>query len=203
MATRSEIKKNGLFDIINFLYYDLVLFLKEENRYVGKVKKCCDAIEKCVKHIERDASEDDCLYYGQILGQIKPRLIHEYKRLRKKSLGKADCVICFILKLSEIILDSIEEGDIFLYRDEVEKILSITETLHSNIRNWNKDDKLVKLWNDIDRLMRPKTIITGVPIDEFSLYKIEHPDEDGNNLRKTKPDTKTNKGSVKVKEIEL
>ena len=100
MATRSEIKKNGLFDIIDFLYYDLIEFLKEENRYVGKVKKYCDTIEKCVKHIERDATETDCMYYGQILGQLKPRLIYEYKRLRKKSLGKADCVICFMIKLT-------------------------------------------------------------------------------------------------------
>ena len=35
MASRSEIKKNGLFDIIDFLYYDLILFLQEENRYTA------------------------------------------------------------------------------------------------------------------------------------------------------------------------
>ena len=199
MATRSEIKKNGLFDIIDFLYYDLILFLKEENRYSGKVKKYCDKIGRCVKSIENDASEKDCMYYGQILAQLKPRLIHEYKRLRSKSLGKADCIICFIQKLSEYILDSIEDGDIFLYRHEVETIKQITETLQANIRNWNKDDRLQKLWIDVERLMRPKTIISGVPEESFSLYDIEHPKED----KEKSKDTKTNKGSLKVKEIEL
>lgn len=201
MASRSEIKKNGLYDVINFLYYDLIEFLKEENRYVGKVKKYCDIIEKCIKPIERDANETDCMHYGQILGSIKPRLIYEYRRLRKKGLGKADCIICFMLKLSEIILDSIEEGDIFLYREEIEKIKDITTNLHSNIRNWNKDDRLHKLWNDIDRLMRPKTIISGIPVDSFSLYDIEHPKEEKSELGKNSKTT--NKGSVKVKEVEL
>lgn len=200
MASRSEIKKNGLFDIIDFLYYDLILFLQEENRYVGKVKRYCDTIGKCVKHIERDATESDCILYGQILGILKPRLIYEYKRLRKKSLGKADCIICFILKLSEIILDCIEDGDVFLYIDEVEKIKEVTESLHTNIRNWNKDDGLQKLWNDIDRLMRPKTVITGIPVDRFSLYEIEHPRED---KIKEEKDPKSNRGSIKVKEVEL
>ena len=50
--------------------------------------------------------------------------------------------------------------------------------------------------------MRPKTIITGIPVDEFSLYRVEHPLED-NIFGKKRPDMKTNKGSVKVKEIEL
>lgn len=202
MATRNEIKRNGLFDIIDFLYYDLILFLKEENRYTGKVKKYCDTIEKCIKPIEQDATEEDCLLYGQILGVLRPRFVHEYKRLRKKSLGKADCIICFILKLSEVILESIDNGEIFLYQEEVEKIQEITGNLHSNIRNWNKDDRLQKLWNDIDRLMRPKTIITGIPVDEFSLYDVEHP-ELKENKTFLKKDTKTNRGSVKVKEVEL
>ena len=201
MASRSEIKKNGLYDIIDYLYYDLIEFLKEENRYVGKVKKYCDIIEKCVKPIERDADETDCMYYGQILGSLKPRLVYEYKRLRKKGLGKADCIICFILKLSETILDCIEEGDVFLYREEIEKIKDITTSLHSNIRNWNKDDRLHKLWNDIDRIMRPKTIISGIPVDYFSLYDVEHPKEKGELIGNKS--TKTNKGSVKVKEVEL
>ena len=108
MASRSEIKKNGLFDIIDFLYYDLILFLQEENRYTGKVKRYCDVIKKWINPIERDATETDCMYYGQILGQLRPRIVYEYKRLRKKSLGKADCVICFMLKLSDIILESID-----------------------------------------------------------------------------------------------
>lgn len=200
MASRSEIKKNGLFDIIDFLYYDLILFLQEENRYTGKVKRYCDVIKKCINPIERDATETDCMYYGQILGQLRPRIIYEYKRLRKKSLGKADCVICFMLKLSDIILESIDEGEIFLYREEVEKIKDITSALHTNIRNWNKEDRLQKLWNDIDRLMRPKTIITGVPVDSFSLYEVEHPELKTEEKQKKK---ETNKGSVKIKEVEL
>ncbi len=203
MATRSEIKKNGLFDIIGFLYYDLVEFLKEENRYVGKVKKYCDTIKKYIKQIERDATETDCLYYGQILGMLKPRLIYEFKRLRKRKLGKADCVICFILKISEMIIDSMEDGDIFIYLEEVEKIKEIMESLHTNIRNWNKEDRLQKLWNDIDRLMRPKTIITGIPVDHFSLYDIEHPKEIDEFITINNKDSKTNKGSVKIKEVEL
>jgi hypothetical protein len=140
------------------------------------------------------------MYYGQILGQLRPRIVYEYKRLRKKSLGKADCVICFMLKLSDIILESIDEGEIFLYREEVEKIKDITSALHINIRNWNKEDRLQKLWNDIDRLMRPKTIITGVPVDSFSLYEVEHPELKTEDKQKKK---ETNKGSVKIKEVEL
>ena len=87
-----------------------------------------------------------------------------------------------------------------MYTDEVEKIKDITESLHVNIRNWNKDDRLQKLWNDIDRLMRPKTVITGIPVDKFSLYEIEHPRED---KIKEERDPKTNRGSIKVKEVEL
>ena len=49
--------------------------------------------------------------------------------------------------------------------------------------------------------MRPKTIISGVPVDYFSLYDVEHPKEKGE-LSGNK-NTKTNKGSVKVKEVEL
>lgn len=200
MAKSSIIKKNGLFDILDFLYYDLILFLKEENRYSGKVKMYCDSMKRCVKHIENDATEEDCLYYGQILATMRPKLIGEYKRLRHKGLGKADCVICFILKISEAILESIEEDELFLYRFETKEIQESMTSLHSNIRNWNKDDRLYKLWNEMDRLMRPKTIISGVPYDNFSLYDVEHPREESNKL-----EIKSNseRGSVKVTEIDL
>jgi hypothetical protein len=105
-----------------------------------------------------------------------------------------------MLKLSDIILESIDEGEIFLYREEIEKIKDITSALHTNIRNWNKEDRLQKLWNDIDRLMRPKTIITGVPVDSFSLYEVEHPELKTEEKQKKR---ETNKGSVKIKEVEL
>lgn len=200
MAKYNIIKKNGLYDILDFLYYDLVLFLQEEKRYSGKVKACCDSVKRCVKHIEKDATEDDCLYYGQILSSIKPKLIGEYKRLRHKGLGKADCVICFIIKISEAILDSIESGEQFIYKLQVQEILKSMQSLHSNIRNWNKDDKLYKLWNELDRLMRPKTIISGIPVDNFSLYEIEHPKE---GEEKVVLQSNSGRGSVKVTEIDL
>ena len=121
---------DGLLWISILLLIDLQKLLKEENRYRGIVVSYFSSIVSSFSGIE--LNEDNT--YGTILYLIKPLIITEYKKLRRRKVTKADCLIVLVKKLLEIpgTIDS------YRYNKNIVSSLKVITRLFDNIKNPGK-----------------------------------------------------------------
>lgn len=157
----------GLLDVIDFLYFEMKQFLKDEERCFGIVKSYINSIDDAFGKIKADMREEDIPIYGKILYLYKPILRKEFDRLTSKTLSSADAVIVIIRKLLTII----EEVPDYEHKREVKTIHKIIDKLYDNIRNHAKKDSLYNLGNIIKTYMTEGKI-GRYPHDIFH-FKVE------------------------------
>lgn len=122
---------DGLLWISILLLIDLRELLKEENRYRGIVISYFNSIILAFSGIELNEENT----YGTILYLIKPLIISEYKKLRKRKVTKADCMIVLVKKILEIpgTIDS------YRYNKNIVSSLKVITRLFDNIKNPGKN----------------------------------------------------------------
>jgi len=163
---------DSLLDIIDFLFTDLIVLLKEENRCFGIVKSYIHSIYTAYEKIHADTDEDSIETYGRILFLFKPLLKREFNRLVDKRLSPADADICIIRK----ILGIIDEVEDYHFKREVGTIKKIIDKLWENIRNRAKKDSLFVLASTV-RNHKLTGSIGRHSLDRFTLKEEEKPKE--------------------------
>ncbi len=165
--------QEGIFDICEFLIVELTEFLKEEGRYKYRMLDYIKSIRDEFNKAHKVETEEDINIYGRVLYVINQSIIKDYQRLRIRRLSPADSVLCIILKLINVS-ESLEGENRFT--EEQANVKKIIQKLYDNIRNKSKYDHLWKIENTIRESVERKKWGT-LSLDDFSLRKIEHPEE--------------------------
>jgi hypothetical protein len=63
--------KEGLLDVCDFLYTEMIIFLKEENRYFGKVKSYMNNIKDALRRCCLGATLSEIDIRGRVLNQVR------------------------------------------------------------------------------------------------------------------------------------
>lgn len=166
--------QEGILDICDFLVVELTEFLKDEGRYKYRMLDYIKSIRGEFDKINKRVTDEDINIYGRVLYVLNRSIIRDYQRLRIKRLSPADSVLCIILKLINVS-ESLEDGQNRFTNEQV-KIKEVIQKLYDNIRNKAKYDHLWKIENSIRDSVEIKKWGT-LSLDEFSLYHIEHPEE--------------------------
>lgn len=158
----------GLLDVVDFMICDMVGFLKEEGRYLGVVKSYINSIREAYDKINKDGVDEDTIdTYDKILYLLKNALLRTFRRLNKKGLSKADCIICMVHK----ILGILKETPDFTYYRELRTIDKIITKLFDNIRHRAKNDAMFFLADLIRECMKNKYL------GKFAQGKIDFSEE--------------------------
>lgn len=163
----------GLLDITDFLCSSLKVFLEKEGRYLGIVKSYMNTLDQTYNKFNQNLSEVDSDIYGRILFLLKPILIKEFIRLRKKKISEGDCIIVMIKKILSIISEIPE----FQFRKEVKTGLKVITRMYDNIKNRFKKDALYNFSN----IIRSKMALGQIgkySLDKFDLTEIENKEKE-------------------------
>jgi hypothetical protein len=154
---------SGLLDITDFLLVSLKAFLEKEGRFLGIVKSYMSSIDIAFEKFNNCLEDEDYEIFAKLLYLLKPIIIKEFNRLRRKKISEGDCVILIMRKLLNII----EENSEYSYKREVKTILKIINKLFNNIRNKGKKDVMYNFSNQI------KILKSSGNIGKYSLDKLD------------------------------
>lgn len=167
IVINEDLFSSGLLDVTDFLCSSLKLFLEKEGRYLGIVKSYMSSIDNAFERFNNDLEEEDYAIFGKILYLLKPIIVREFSRLRRKKLSEGDCVILIIRKLLLII----GEGSDYSHKKEQKTILKIVNKLFDNIRNGGKKDVMYNFSNQV-KLLKHSGAIGKYTLDKLDLTQI-------------------------------
>ena len=192
IITRTEWKE-GLLDVCDFLYTEMIVFLKEENRYFGKVKSYMNNIKDALRRCCLGATQSEIDTRGRVLNQIRGAIYSEFKRLGNRRLSTADRVIVIFRKILELNY-RIEPETEFRFSREMGTMKKVIDKLFDNICLKSKNDSLWKLSTVIQESSESEKW-SPYTCDVLDLYHIVHPRP--KTLTHDKPETLLDsKGSV-------
>lgn len=139
---------SGLLDVSDFLCSSLKIFLEREGRFLGIVKSYISSIDGAFERFNKELEDEDYEVFGKILYLVKPIIMREFSRLKRKKLSEGDCVILMIRRLLMIA----EEYPEFSHRKEMKTVLKVVNKLFDNIRNKGKRDVMYNFSNQIKML---------------------------------------------------
>lgn len=188
----------GLLHIVYFLFNDLEKLLFLEGRYFGITVIYMGIVRSSYRKIREDDTQEDLSNFGRILYLFKPQIMREYKRLRKRKVSEADCVIAIIKKILDIV---IEDKDNQYYKN-IKNLHKLTTKLFDNIRNHNKNSNMYSLVSSLKSYIN-SGIIGKHPLMYFSVIE-EDKKRERNKQLNSKIGTKIDLDSdnKKIKEIE-
>lgn len=128
----------GILDMIHLLYIELSKLLENEGRMFGIMPKYMDIVQDAFDVVESDMSDDDYELYGRFMYLFKPIIFRAYRKLRKKKVSKADCIITII----KALLDYLRATTHDIYKKELKTIYKITFKMFSNIKNEGKNTSI-------------------------------------------------------------
>ena len=132
-----------------------------------------NTLDQTYNKFNQNLSEVDSDIYGRILFLLKPILIKEFIRLRKKKISEGDCIIVMIKKILSIISEIPE----FQFRKEVKTGLKVVTRMYDNIKNRFKKDALYNFSNTIRSKMALGQI-GKYSLDKFDLTEIENKEKE-------------------------
>lgn len=160
----------------SFLHAEMILFLKDEGRYFGKVKSFMNNLRDAFWSFEGGTTEEEMDSYGRVLGVLRSTIYREFRRLGYRRLSSADRVICIMKKILELI-DEIEleesEGE-FRYTREVNTCRKVINRMFENICIHGKNDDLTIL-SDLILESANSERYCKFTADMIDLYHIIHP----------------------------
>lgn len=154
----------SLLDVTDFLCSSLKIFLEKEGRYLGIVKSYMSSIDSAFERFNDKLEEEDYLVFGKILYLVKPIIIKEFNRLKRKKLSEGDCVILMIKR----ILSIISEYPDFNYKKELKTLSKVINKLFDNIRNRNKNDVMYNFSNQI-KMLKSSGYVGKYTLDKLDL----------------------------------
>ena len=167
IVINEDLFSSGLLDVTDFLCSSLKLFLEKEGRYLGIVKSYMSSIDNAFERFNSNLEEEDYGIFGKILYLLKPIIVREFSRLRRKKLSEGDCVILIIRKLLLIIGESSD----YSHKKEQKTILKVVNKLFDNIRNGGKKDVMYNFSNQV-KLLKHSGAIGKYTLDKLDLTQI-------------------------------
>lgn len=162
-----DLFSSGLLDVTDFLCSSLKIFLEKEGRFLGIVKSYMSSIDDAFNRFNNNLEEEDYEVFGRILYLLKPIIIREFSRLKRKRLSEGDCVILIIRKLLTII----EECPEYSHKKELKTILKIINKLFNNIRNKGKKDVMYNFSNQV-KILKDSGNVGKYSLDKLDLTQI-------------------------------
>ena len=159
---------NGILNIAFILFDDLEKLLFLEQRYFGITVIYMNTVKRIQSKIKKQETDEDREIYGRILYMYKPLIMREYKKLRKRKVTSADCVISILKKLLEIIVENKDDQ----YHKSIKTLYKIVKKLFNNIRNGGKNSNMYYLISSIKNYMNSGQI-GKYAIDSFSVIDEE------------------------------
>lgn len=156
----------SILDITEFLWYELEYLLKKENRFFGITVSYMNSITNAFKKINLGCTSEDCDIFGQVLYLYKPLLVREFRKLEKRRISQADCIIIIIKRLMEILIECKEDP----HFREMKTLDKIITRLYDNIRHSGKTANLYSLISNLKKY-REEGLIGKYCVDQFCLYE--------------------------------
>ena len=167
LIVSEEVYINGLFDIIQWLVFDLENYCKEENRYFGIMPTYFKTMKDEFNNFNICCTDDLCTLYGKIFYLYKPVIVKEFGKLETRKLSKADRLIVIIKR----ILDMLEEEGSkreHVKLGNIKNVNAIITRMFDRIRNEGKKAGLNWMIK-VMRLNIETGIVGKISIDEFSM----------------------------------
>lgn len=171
----------GLLHIVYFLFNDLEKLLFIEGRYFGITVIYMNIVRNSYRKIKEDDTESDISNFGRIVYLFKPSIMKEYKKLRRRRVSEADCVISIIKKILDIV---VEDKDSTYYKS-VKKLHKLTNKLFDNIKNNGKNSSMYSLVSNLKNYIN-SGIVGKYPLSNFSVIEEERKKERGREIQGSK-----------------
>ena len=163
----------GLLHIVSFLFNDLEKLLFIEGRYFGITVVYMGIVRSSYRRLKLNDTSEDNDNFGRILYLFKPQIMKEYKKLRRRRVSEADCVIAIIKKFLDIIIG--ESKDDPNYRS-IKNLHKLITKLFDNIRNGGKNSNMYVLVSNIRNYMN-SGIVGKYSLTHFSIIDEERKKE--------------------------
>lgn len=187
----------GLLHIVFFLFNDLEKLLFIEGRYFGITVIYMGIVRNSYRKIRENDTPEDIDNFGRILYLFKPSLMREYKKLRRKKVSEADCVIVIIKKILDIvILDKDNQ-----YYKNIKALHKLINKLFDNIRNNGKNSSMYSLISNLKNYI-DSGVVGKYPLSRFSLIEEERKRERGNEILGSKIKINLDSDNKVINEIE-
>ncbi len=168
----------GLLHIVYFLFNDLEKLLFIEGRYFGITVVYMGIVRSSYRKIKENDTEDDISNFGRVLYLFKPNIMREYKKLRRRRVSEADCVISIIKKILDIV---IEDKDNPQYKN-IKSLHKLITKLFDNIRNSGKNSSMYSLVSNLKNYIN-SGIVGKYPLTHFSVIDEERKKERGREIQ--------------------
>lgn len=189
----------SLLYIVSFLFNDLEKLLFFEGRYFGITVIYMKIVRNSYRKIKEDDTTQDLENFGRVLYLFKPSIMREYKKLRRRHVSEADCVIAIIKKILDII---IQDNDNPYYKN-IKSLQKLITKLYDNIRNNGKSASMYSLVSNIKNYMN-SGVVGKYPLTHFSVIDEERKKERGREIlgSETKLDLNSDFKNKEIKWIE-
>lgn len=167
--------KEGILDICQYLRLEMIRFLDEEGRNRGTVKSYMNNLKSIFERMNQEVSEEDCDIYDHVLAALRGQIYSDFKRLLKKRLSMADCIIVIMKRILDTTksIDTIQD---FRFTRELDSVLKVITKLYDNIRNRGKEDSLYLMKSTVEKLIYSGELPERIA-QKINLYSIGHPVE--------------------------
>lgn len=140
---------DGLLDITQTLVLELEKLLDTEGRKFGIMISYLDSMFEAFTKAEEGVEESTYEIYEKILYLYKPLILKEYRKLRRRNLSKADCIIVILKRVLEVITEKPDWEHV----KNARTIHKIVTKLFDNIRNTGKKASLSSLTGYIENYL--------------------------------------------------
>lgn len=158
----------GLLHIVSFLFNDLEKLLFIEGRYFGITIIYMRIVRNSYRKIKEDDTSEDIENFGRILYLFKPSIMKEYKKLRRRRVSEADCVITIIKRILDIIITDKDNP----HYKSIKAIHKLSTKLFDNIRHSGKNSNMYSLISNIKNYIN-SGIVGKYPLTYFSIIEEE------------------------------
>ena len=93
-----------ILDMVHLLFIELSKLLEEEGRYFGIINSYLNTVQKVFDKIDETTDEDNYEIYGKAMYLFKPLLFKSFRKLRRRKVSKADCIITITKALLEYLI---------------------------------------------------------------------------------------------------
>lgn len=168
----------GLLHIVYFLFNDLEKMLFIEGRYFGITVVYMRIVRNAYRRINENNTQEDLDNFGRILYLFKPSIMREYRKMRRRHVSEADCVISIIKKILDVL---IQDKDNVYYKN-IKPLHKLITKLYDNIRNNGKLSSMYSLVSNMKSYIN-SGIVGKYPLLQFSIKDEDRKKERGREIQ--------------------
>ncbi len=169
--------QRGLLHLVHFLFIDLEKLLFIEGRYFGITVIYMGIVRSSYRKITEFDTQVDLDNFGRIVYLFKPSIMKEYKKMRRKRVSEADCVISIIKKILDIVIQDRDNP----YYKNIKALHKLITKLHDNIRNSGKNAAMYSLVSNLKNYIH-LGIVGKHSLSHFSVIEEDRRKERGKEI---------------------